>query len=243
MVLALEFRIKYFREVKKVKARYILILISIAALLSGILSSCKKNTVNVILKEDIILLKELCIIDNVENTTSISKGDCIMYIMRSIGMNDDIAEFWSNMCFEVPIFSDINKYVNEPYYGYILAAGYCGLIPSRITDDNINSTIALEPEEHITVQECISIMNQCLGNTDALDNIYDVTFEYSFVKNKSTLYPQKELCFYDMCALLLQFIECDRFKYCDPNKSHSIDEDLAREVTYIEYLKKLQKVE
>jgi len=95
---------------------------------------------------------------NISDESKVSRSECIMYIMKSLGVDEDSADIYKYSDYYIPVFADLG---NDVYEGYIIIAKFADVAAgiSRYDGDTVR---CFEPKRNVTVKECLTFMMRCL---------------------------------------------------------------------------------
>lgn len=95
---------------------------------------------------------------NISDESKVSRSECIMSIMQSLGVDEYSADIYKYSDYYIPVFADLG---NDVYEGYIIIAKFADVAAgiSRYEGDTVR---CFEPKRGVTVKECLTFMMRCL---------------------------------------------------------------------------------
>ena len=162
------------------------------------------------------------IVQNTVDECTVSRGECIVSIMKLIGLNDIYAATYATNDFETLYLSDVRP-TGKSEDGYILFANHYGIVYGLYDEHNL---VVFNKNNNVTLKECIAFMMRCLDET-----IYDIDEAYVYAKNigfisETDLIGKDEnssITMDDFCILLNRMLYRDVGKYCKEIKLSCID--------------------
>ena len=117
---------------------------------------------------------------NKNEEKKVTRGECIMHIMKILGVDDDSASLYADIDYVRPVFADL--IYNETHTGYIIIAN---LNHVAIGVNRGNSDINyFEANRNVTVKECIAFVLRCLtepSNVKWDDSIISSSVEFGLL--------------------------------------------------------------
>jgi hypothetical protein len=100
-----------------------------------------------------------------------SRRDCIVAVMRLVGVDDMTANSYADMDYDQPVFLDVNG--NEKNDGYIFIAKFSNVATG--VDFYPNGVNNFAPTRDVTVKECLAFMLRCLTDIESVswDGVMD----------------------------------------------------------------------
>lgn len=183
-----------------------------------------------------------------ENRRFVTRKDCIVEVMRAIGLTDEAVENARGKAADVYTFADADEpsYMDFAYMANI-AYGvemYTETPTYRTVHTGKNTDFFFLPDRPITVNECIAFMVRCLDSekTD-LTLAIQKAYEYGLINGDDRFAADvgKSLGNDDFEILIDRFLDMKRYKYypltptkCSARLSGEIDAE--RTLTYREML-------
>lgn len=187
--------------------------IILAALCSNLIVSissyAEENTYDDIIKDIAPYVYE-------NETASISRGDCVATIVKLVGVDEEVANIYTNALYENPIFWDLDNDLNK---GYIIIAAFNGITNGVSSDPHGPDYFAAKKE--VTVKQCLTFMLRCLTDTELVlwDNIMEDSVKFNLLE-------ENELGYYDadssltnkqFYTLLYRMLDKNRYLYWPEN--------------------------
>ena len=175
--------------------------------------------------------------------STISRGMCIMSLMKILGVDDTTADFYASADTCRQVFSDLEH--DDPYCGYIIVAKSSG-VAVGIQKDEYDDIHAFESERNVTVKECLAFMLRCLTDCKLIswDNVMDESVKAGLLQ-----YTELDSChanefikneqFY---TLLSRMLNKNRYLYWPTDEpayggSKSMQFDFTDSIKYADWLK------
>ena len=195
-------------------------------------------------KENSDSLEELKIHDilgkDILNNEFVSRSDCVVSVMKLIGVTEEMANEFENRDFEYPIFDDILN--DQKDGGYILIAGYSNIAFGEITDGHIRN---FHPNNNVTLKECIAFMLRCLKDSDTVDwgNIVPCGEEIGLlsIEEMQSVNENESITMSQFKTLLERMLNMNRYLYWptenpQPGYEKTIEKDSSGSIRYIDWL-------
>lgn len=217
--------------------------ILIAASLSSMMMVSAESDISA--ERDILV--ELNIIDEsyFSNLDTVTRGECIVAIMRAIGATDSEIEKIGGD--DLIAFADtaVYSYFGCAYLAEIAYGEECVVdYPTSRTAHTLKNTdIFFFPNREATVKEALAFMVRCLEKSDKdkydIDNILEKAYYYGILNNDDPVIGNGDFLITQnhFCVLLERFLQQERYKYFENNifrMEGNIDEE--RSMTYLEML-------
>ena len=214
------------------------------------MSNCRVFALNDLAnnKEDSIIAKIAPYVMEGEKNP-VRRIDCIVTIMKLIGMDSDAENKYMNIMWDRPIFSDF--YSNESVYpftddnneGYIVAAYMAKVVVGTKIYEGYESP-SFEPKRSVTVKECLALMLRCLTDPETVSwcNVMQDSVKIGLInEDELTDYiaenPLKSGQFY---TLLCRMLNMKRYLYWPATNvsayEKSMETDKTESITYIDWL-------
>ena len=137
------------------------------------------------------------VIDNINDSrTYVSREDCIKSVLRTIGVNDEIAQKYTYLKDENGGFCDIN-YCTDISKGYINFAKINGLAFG--TYDKTNDCTFFYPKKAVSLNDCLTFMLRCLDNSEKISDVLSSATENGIIKSNDYFF---RLLFFKLPRLL-----------------------------------------
>lgn len=137
-----------------------------------------------------------------DNLKGITRGECIIEVMKVIGVNQAAADLAANADYDQPVFKDVNE--KDFCYGYSIIARYCDVVMGTINNE---TGCYFEPNRSVTTKECLTFMLRCLRDYQMVDwdNIGLLSEEIGLLnKEEVDLITPDELLTADRFHILLE---------------------------------------
>lgn len=178
------------------------------------------------------------VIDNINDSrTYVSREDCIKSVLRTIGVNDEIAQKYTYLKDENGGFCDIN-YCTDISKGYINFAKINGLAFG--TYDKTNDYTFFYPKKAVSLNDCLTFMLRCLDNSEKISDVLSSATENGIIKSNDYFLDYYFLNYQGYYNLLFRMLNSKIYcfvKTSSDMKTVFIEKDKDRNITYFEYLK------
>mgnify|MGYP000739223772 FL=1 len=178
------------------------------------------------------------VIDNINDSrTYVSREDCIKSVLRTIGVNDEIAQKYTYLKDENGGFCDIN-YCTDISKGYINFAKINGLAFG--TYDKTNDCTFFYPKKAVSLNDCLTFMLRCLDNSEKISDVLSGATENGIIKSNDYFLDYYFLNYQGYYNLLFRMLNSKIYcfvKTSSDMKTVFIEKDKDRNITYFEYLK------
>ena len=178
------------------------------------------------------------VIDNINDSrTYVSREDCIKSVLRTIGVNDEIAQKYTYLKDENGGFCDIN-YCTDISKGYINFAKINGLAFG--TYDKTNDCTFFYPKKAVSLNDCLTFMLRCLDNSETISDVLSGATENGIIKSNDYFLDYYFLNYQGYYNLLFRMLNSKIYcfvKTSSDMKTVFIEKDKDRNITYFEYLK------
>ena len=161
---------------------------------------------------------------------SVSRAECIVTIMKLIGVTENHAERYGRANLDEPIFNDERDMYKEEK-GYIRIAG-TSRIALRIRERDFF------PKRNVTVKECTAFIMRCLESSSPdLEETFLRAVEIGLVFSTDSFYEKSDddLLPHDFYIILDRMLDQKRYIYYYEG-FHELQTHEAKSVTYLEYL-------
>ena len=182
--------------------------------------------------------------DDFSNSDTITRGDCLIAIIRAIGITDNDISRFDGADFMPFVDTASFSYFGYAYMAEIAYGEKCVVdYPTyRSTHMRTNWDYFFFPERAVTVKETLAFMVRCLEKerNESLEYAIEKAEEYGLIKDNDTFIDKSDstLSQDDFYVLLNRFLQQKRYKYYDSLGSVGIevyfDED--RSISYFEML-------
>ena len=180
------------------------------------------------------------VIDNINDSrTYVSREDCIKSVLRTIGVNDEIAQKYTYLKDENGGFCDIN-YCTDISKGYINFAKINGLAFG--TYDKTNDCTFFYPKKAVSLNDCLTFMLRCLDNSEKISDVLSGATENGIIKSNDYFLDYYFLNYQGYYNLLFRMLNSKIYcfvKTSSDMKTVFIEKDKDRNITYFQYLKSL----
>ena len=169
---------------------------------------------------------------NILYNNYVSRTQCVVSIMRILGMTDSAADRICDRDIENPIFEDILGIKTEE--GYIILAGEKELVSGY----GYRYYRTFCPNRSVTLKECVAIMVRCLSeNPGNLEESYKKAEEIGLISKDDIFYDKGDefLEKENFHILLYRMINQKRCKYFEELVQYESKEINSEQVTYITY--------
>lgn len=210
------------------------------------------------------ILREFNIIDSFEDDKeNVTRGECIIAIMKAIGVTEETNEMDINRLYNSPIFRDsfteMDKYKNE--YGYIRLAGGKDIARGYyLTHDKVcsGSGMYFLPDKDVTYKEMVLFIMRCLNDfykektiTKNGEIIIKEDTDLMIMRAEEIGLINKNDDFYinfdesvskeNFYEIIYRFINQKRYYYGRElntvTDGRYIDKDVEKSITYLDYLR------
>ena len=180
------------------------------------------------------------VIDNINDSrTYVSREDCIKSVLRTIGVNDEMAQKYTYLNDENGGFCDIN-YCTDISKGYINFAKINGLAFG--TYDKTNDCTFFYPKKAVSLNDCLTFMLRCLDNSEKISDVLSSATENGIIKSNDYFLDYYFLNYQGYYNLLFRMLNSKIYcfvKTSSDMKTVFIEKDKDRNITYFQYLKSL----
>ena len=194
-------------------------------------------------------LVELNIINDgyFSNSNTVTREECIVAIMRAIGVTDEEIEKLNGCDLISFVDTDAFSYVGCADLAQIAYGEECVVdYPTERTSHTLKNTdFFFFPERAITTKECLAFMVRCLEKTKETDltSTFEKAKEYGLIKAEDGFIqePDSAINQNDFCTLLERFLQQRRYKYYQRENNVFRMEGNVDEERSISYLDMLQQ--
>ena len=175
-------------------------------------------------------------------SSTISRGVCIMSLMKILGVDNTTAVSYANADYYAPVFSDLEY--DDVNAGYIIVSKFSG-VSVGIQRNEYDTIHDFYSKRNVTIKECLTFMLRCLKDSNSI--VWDNVMTDSV---KVGLLEEDELDFYvandpllnkDFCVFLSRMLNMNRFLYWPTEESpagyaKSMQIDQTNSITYIDWI-------
>lgn len=178
----------------------------------------------------------------------VSRGECIISIMKLVGLIEEIAEDQYGTTFYAPPFADYED-VDDYVYGYAISARQCGILKGYSKGNSYRVTYIMS-EKDVTIKECLTFMLRCLKDPKTVewDNIMSDALECGLITvDEAAAYqetdPLKKEEFFELIRRMLnknRFFYIEYYNVVNGKMGGFLEKyDKTNGIKYFEYLGQL----
>lgn len=156
---------------------------------------------------------------------TVSRGVCIMSLMRVLGVDRAAADYYANANYVLPVFLDID--FEDVNAGYIIVSKFGGVSVGE-PKNKTNPITNFCSERNVTVRECLAFMLRCLKDQKQVEwgNVMRDSVQIGLLKTEelNELSADDALLKGDFVILLSRMLNMNRYLYWpaeEPGNGHS----------------------
>lgn len=179
-----------------------------------------------------------------KESSKISRGCCIMVLMKILGVDNVTAAWYANADYYVPVFSDLEY--DDVNAGYIIVSKFGG-VSVGIQKNEYDPIHAFYSKRDVTNRECLTFMLRCLKNADLVnwDTVMEDSVQIGLLQENElgSFVADAPLLNKDFYTLLSRMLNMNRYLYWPTEElqaghAKSMKIDTSGSIKYIDWLDK-----
>lgn len=175
-----------------------------------------------------------------DDSLTVSRGVCIMSLMRVLGVDRAAADYYANANYFLPVFLDID--FEDVNAGYIIVSKFGGVSVGEPKNET-NPITNFCSERNVTVRECLAFMLRCLKDQKQVEwgNVMRDSVQIGLLKTEelNELSADDALLKRDFVILLSRMLNMNRYLYwpaeeMQNGRSKSMQTDTSKSVRYFD---------